>query len=272
MNIKFLTFAVLTVLFFSCQSTPKNIAYFQDIDEYSKRAAQDSMNYDAVIKNNDQLLINVTAPVFDQELVAQFNLPQTSYLAGGDLTVAQSPSMQTFTVDREGYINYPVLGRIKVANMTKFELTKYLTDLISAYVENAIVNINIISFNVTVLGEVTRPGRINVANGRITMLEAIGIAGDLTIFGNRQNVLLIRERNGVKQYARVDLTKADIFSSPYYYLEQNDVVVVEPNDTRKRNSNFGASENYSLSIYSAVLSTVSILATTIITIISLNKK
>jgi polysaccharide export outer membrane protein len=124
---------------------------------------------------------------------------------------------------------------------------------------------------VIILGEVNRPGPVNARNERLTILEAIGQAGDLTIFGQRENVLLIREIDGVKQFARLDLTKADIFSSPYYYLQQNDVVVVESNDTRKRASKFGASESYNLSVYSAILTTVTVLASTIVTIISLTK-
>jgi polysaccharide export outer membrane protein len=180
--------------------------------------------------------------------------------------------LQTYNVDIDGYINYPVIGRIKLEGMKKSEATKYLADMISKYVENPIINLQIISFRVIVLGEVGRPGPVAARNERLTILEAIGQAGDLTIFGERENVLLIRENDGIKQFARLDLTKADIFSSPYYYLQQNDVVVVETNDTRKRASKFGASENYRLAIYSSVLSTFSLLATTLITIISLSNR
>jgi polysaccharide export outer membrane protein len=272
MKIRFLIFAVITVWLSSCQSTPKNIVYFQNLDEYLKQEGEDTYyKYEPTIKIGDQLLISVSAPVLNQELVAQFNLPPNSVLSDGTTSVSQTVNLQTYLVDIDGYIDYPILGKIKVIGQTKSELIKHLTGLISEYVESVIVNLQIISFQVIILGEVNRPGAISARNERLTILEAIGQAGDLTIFGKRENVLLIREIDGVKHFARLDLTKADIFSSPYYYLQQNDVIVVESNDTRKRASKFGASENYSLSVYSAILTTVTVLASTLVTIISLTK-
>jgi polysaccharide export outer membrane protein len=272
MKINFLAFAVVTVLFFSCQSTPKNIAYFQNLDEYLEhKNIEESKLDDPIIKTGDQLLITISAPVLDQTLVAQFNLPTNTFMSSGSTTVTQTPSLQTYQVNIDGYIDYPVIGQIKVTGQTKSGLIKHLTDLVSQYLEGAIVNIQIISFQVIILGEVNRPGPVSARNERLTLLEAIGQAGDLTVFGKRENVLLIRETDGKQQFTRLDLTKADIFSSPYYYLQQNDVIVVESNDTRKRASKFGASENYTLSVYSAILSTVSVLASTIVTIISLSK-
>jgi polysaccharide export outer membrane protein len=272
MKIKFLVFIAISVLLFSCQSTPKNIAYFQNLDEYLKQGGEDIYyKYEPTIKIGDQLLISVSAPILNQELVAQFNLPPNSILARGTTSVTQTANLQTYLVDIDGYIDYPILGRLKVIEQTKSGLTKYLTGLISEHVEGVIVNLQIISFQVIILGEVNRPGPVNARNERLTILEAIGQAGDLTIFGKRENVLLIREIDGIKQFARVDLTQADVFSSPYYYLQQNDVIVVESNDTRKRASKFGASENYNLSVYSAILTTVTVLASTIVTIVSLTK-
>jgi polysaccharide export outer membrane protein len=273
MKMRFLIFIAIPVLLFSCQSTPKNIVYLQNLDEYIKQGNIDNISqYEPVIKVGDQLLITVSAPVLNQELVAQFNLPANSFLANGETAVTQTPNLQTYTVDINGNINYPVIGQLKLADMKKSEATNYLAGLISKYVEDAIINLQIVSFRVIVLGEVGLPGPIPVQNERLTILEAIGQAGDLTIFGKRENVLLIRETNGQKQFARLDLTQADILSSPYYYLQQNDVIIVESNDTRKRASKFGASESYNLSIYSAVLSTVSVLASTIVTIISLSNR
>jgi polysaccharide export outer membrane protein len=273
MKIRYLIFIAISVLLFSCQSTPKNIAYLQNLDEYIKQGNIDNFfRYEPAIKVGDQLLITVSAPILNQELVAQFNLPANSFLLNGETTVAQTPNLQTYNVDINGNVNYPVIGQLKLAGMKKSEAVNYLAGLISKYVEDAIVNLQIVSFRVTVLGEVGLPGPISVQNERLTILEAIGRAGDLTIFGKRENVLLIREIDGQKQFARLDLTRADIFSSPYYYLQQNDVIIVESNDTRKRASKFGASENYNLSIYSAVLSTLSVLASAIITIISLSNR
>ncbi|MDR1437343.1 MAG: polysaccharide biosynthesis/export family protein [Candidatus Symbiothrix sp.] len=272
MKINFLALAAVTVLLFSCQSTPKNIAYFQNLDEYVEQNGVDESNFDPIVKIGDQLLITVSAPVLDQTLVAQFNLPANTFMSSGTTSVSQTPNLQTYPVNIDGSIDYPVLGRISVAGQQKSRIIKNLTGLVSQYVEDAIVNLQIISYRVVVLGEVNRPGPVLAQNERLTLLEAIGQAGDLTVFGKRENVLLIREINGQKQFARLDLTKAELFSSPFYYLQQNDVIVVESNDTRKRASKFGASESYNLSIYSAILSTVSVLASTIVTIISLRNK
>lgn len=268
MKINILILPIFILFIVSCQSTPKNIAYFQDLDEKIVVANADN---NPLIRVGDQLLITVSSSSsLDQELVAQFNLPLNSYLAPGSTEVNQVGNLQTYFVNGEGYITYPVLGRLKLGGITKENAITFMTELISKYVNDAIVNIEILSFRVTVLGEVNRPGLVLARNERLTILEAIGAAGDLTVFGKRENVLLIRENNGVKEFFRFDLTKSDIFSSRYYYLQQDDVIVVESNDTRKRASKFGASENYSLSIYSTVLSTLSLIASTVITIITIN--
>jgi polysaccharide export outer membrane protein len=260
MKIKFLLYPLFVLLLFSCQSTPKKVTYFQDLDEYVQlESAQEQLKYEPVIKINDQLLITVSAPVLNQEKVAQFNLPASSYLVAGESSINRSSNLQTYTVDVDGYIDYPVVGRLKVVGMTKYQAKDYITDLISKYIENAIVNFQIISFRVTVLGEVKNPGFVSARNSRLTILEAIGATGDLTIYGNRENVLVAREIDGMKHFARLDLTKAELFSSPYYYLQQDDVVVVEPNDTRKRSSNFGAGESYQISILSLTFTAISII-------------
>ena len=261
MKIKILLYSILSIAFFSCQSTPKNIAYFQDIEEYAKRGIeQDSLRNDPIVRVNDQLLITVSAPVLFQERVAQFNLPVNSYFSEseGDPIVNHTGNLQTYTVDEAGYINFPILGRLKMAGLTRSAARNQIADLVTKHVEEAIVNFQIVSFQVTVLGEVNNPGYVPAKNSRLTILEAIGATGDLTIYGNRKNILLIREIDGVKQHAYLDLTKAELISSPYYYLQQNDVIIVEPNNTRKRTSNFGSAENYQISVLSLTFTAVSV--------------
>ncbi|MDR0682249.1 MAG: polysaccharide biosynthesis/export family protein [Dysgonamonadaceae bacterium] len=272
MKIKILITTAIACLLLSCQSTPKNVAYFQNIEDFAQKALQDTISFDPVIKKNDQLLITVSAPVLNQEAVAQFNLPAISYLTSGETNVNLTPNLQTYLVNPEGYISYPVLGNIKVAGMTKTELTSYLTELVSKYVADAIVTIHIASFQVMVLGEVLRPGAVLVTNERLTILEALAAAGDLTIFGIREKVLIIRENNDVREMAYVDLTKVDLFSSPYYFLHQNDVIVVEPNEARKRSSKFGAAENYNLSIISLSFSALSVISSTLVALFSIFRK
>ena len=280
MKLKILFILFSPALFFSCMTQPKNIAYFQDLEKYkqSVRAGNDLISYEPVIKKFDELLITVTAPVLDQTVVAQFNPPMTSYLIQGDKPgaqsgVQQSIAVQTYTVDNDGAINFPVVGRVPLAGLTKSQAIDNIKRLVSEHINaDPVVSLKIMSFQVTVLGEVLTPGTITINRERISILDAIGLAGDLTIYGNRENVLLIRENdNGPDDYIRLDLTKSDLFTSPYYYLQQNDKVIVEPNKTRQLESKYGVAEGYKLSIYSMIFSAVSVIASTTIAIISLRK-
>jgi len=256
---------------------PKNIIYFQDLDKYlqNQQMANDSGAYEPIIKKYDELLITVTAPVLDQESVAQFNLPMTAYLTPGEkgsTDIQQSPAIQTYIVDKNGTINFPVIGRIQLAGLTLSQAIDRISKSVSNYVKGPVINLKIMSFKVTVLGEVLKPGPILVNQEKISILDAIGAAGDLTIFGDRKNVLLIRENNdGTLNYIRFDLTSSDLFKSPYYYLQQNDKVIVEPNRTRQLDSRFGAADGYRLSIVSMVIGVLSIITSTTIAIISLRK-
>jgi polysaccharide export outer membrane protein len=250
----------VTILFCSCRSIPKDIAYFQDFDEYAKtHNLAEFANYEVSIKNNDQLLISVSSPVLDQTQVAQFNLPMNTFLAPGETTIFQSQAIQTYTVDKTGFIHFPVIGKIQLAGLTRSQAVELITRKVSEYLPDPIVNFQIISFKVTILGEVFKPGPVDVGNERISIFDALGAAGDLTIYGDRRNVKLIRDNNGVQELYRIDLTKSDIFNSPYYYLQQNDVIYVEPNATKKRESNYGTGESYTLSIVSISFTAVSVL-------------
>ena len=146
--------------------------------------------------------------------------------------------MQTYLVDYNGNIEFPVLGTLHIAGMTRIGLTTMLKEKISEYAKDPIINIRLINFTVTVIGEVSSPGTFTIQNERISLPEALGLAKDLTIFGKRQNVLLIREVDGRKKFAKIDLTSVNSVSSPLYYLQQNDVIVVEPNNSRIRSSNY----------------------------------
>lgn len=268
---------VFPSFFFSCMTTPRNIVYFQDLKKYRQnlRITSDSGRYEPIIKRYDELLITVSAPVLDQEAVAQFNLPMTAYLTQGERganSVQQSSVIQTYIVDRDGTVNYPVIGRIALSGLTVSQAIESIRQSVSNYVKDPVINLRIMSFKVTVLGEVTKPGSIAVNQEKISILDAIGAAGDLTIFGDRTNVLLIRENNdGSIENIRFDLTSSDLFSSPYYYLQQNDKIIVEPNRTRQLDSKFGTADGYRLSVFSMVFSAISIIASTTIAIISLRK-
>jgi Periplasmic protein involved in polysaccharide export len=258
MKIKFALLALTSILFFACQSVPKDISYFQDFEQIKNKQIADFYKYEPTIKNNDQLIISVSAPVLDQTQVAQFNLPMNTYLAQGESVLANSGAMQTYTVNKDGYVNFPVIGKIKLQGLTRSQAVDLLESKISPYLPDPIINLQFVSFRVTVLGEVNRPGTIEIKDEHISVLEAIGQAGDLTVYGNRKNIKVIRDNNGIQEFYEFDLTKSEVFTSPYYYLQQNDVVYIEPNDTKKKGSKFGAGENYTISVLSLTFSALSI--------------
>ncbi|MGZ4036806.1 MAG: polysaccharide biosynthesis/export family protein [Bacteroidia bacterium] len=215
----------------SCISK-KKMVYFQGKGDSKTEGAK---NYTPVLKSDDLLSILVTA--FDAEAVRPFNLPLASMSTtqyGGYST--GTPSQPGFLVDANGNIDFPVIGAVHLGGMDRLAATALLKEKLSAYVSNPIVIIRILNFKVTVLGEVRNPGTFTIPNERITLPEAIGIAGDLNITGVRNNVLVVRDVDGKKTETRVDLTSKELFSSPVYYLNQNDMIYVEPNRAKINSS------------------------------------
>lgn len=256
-----LLFCILLCLA-SCK-VPKDVAYFQGIDELTPEQMDAmSQKYSATISEDDLLTITVTA--WDPTVVTPFNPPPYSYLNQGEVNATSTPQLQTYLVDKEGYINFPVLGRVKAAGLSKQQLSDDIQGQIAQYVKDAMVNIQIINFKITMMGEVSRPGTITVRNDRISIIDAIGQVGDLSINANRRNILIIRNNNGTPEHGRIDMTDPAIFTSPYYYLKQNDVVYVEPNNAKKRNANYSSAQQYSITVFSAILSTVSLITTSVI--------
>jgi polysaccharide export outer membrane protein len=246
-----LLFVVLVVVS-SCMSSSK-ITYMQDI--YSaKNGEQKNTNYEPKIQADDLLSIIVSAE--NPENALPFNLPTIQSNYNADVSVPQS-NIKTYLVDVKGEIDFPVLGKIKLAGLTHTEANTKLVSLVSDYIKNPGINLRILNFKVSVLGEVTRPGSIPIIGERITLLEAISKAGDLTIYGKRNNILVIREQNGEKTYQSVDITKSNFIHSPFYYLSQNDVVVVHPNKTKINAAAVGPNT-------SVIISSISLLLTLLV--------
>jgi polysaccharide export outer membrane protein len=179
---------------------------------------------------NDNLFIKVSA--INPDAVQIFNLIQTQ---GGNIST-NTLDVLGYLVDQNGDINLPLVGEIHVAGLTKMDAIQLLQKEISKYVENPVVNIRIMNYKISILGEVNKPGIYTVSDERISIPQAIAMAGDLTIYGERHNVQLVRIENGEKKFYYFDLTSPNIFSSPNYYLLQNDVLYVSPNGTRVRSS------------------------------------
>ena len=262
MKIKLLSTILLITLLGAC-SVPKDVAYFQGLDTFSEDEIKSmGQEYVSNISIDDLLLINITS--WDPTVATPFNPPAFAYATQGETSVYTSLQQHTYLVEQDGFINFPILGRVKAAGLSKRELNEYLSQGLAKYVPDAIINIQIINYKVTLMGEIVRPGTLTFNNDRITILEAIGRSGDLTINADRKNILIIREVNGEKEYGYVDITDPLIFSSPYYYLRQNDVIYVEPNKAKKRNANYSQAQQYSVTVFSAILSTVSLITSIII--------
>lgn len=243
------------LLITSCVSR-KEIAYFQNLDKAESRLDENHQN-NLKIKPDDLLTISVSAP--EQAAAMPFNLPVVGMPAGGmeeNLTVNGRQQLQTYLVDSDGNIEFPILGTIKVRGLNRQELAAKLKNQITDYVQDPIVNVRIVNFQVSVLGEVNRPGTFDVKDEYLTLPKALGLAGDMSIYGQRDNVLVMREENGKKSHAYLDLTDANVMDSPYFYLQQNDVVYVEPNGAQRQSASYNRNAGVYISIASVLISLI----------------
>jgi polysaccharide export outer membrane protein len=209
------------LLLVSCVSR-KKIVYMQNEVNAS------TLPYAPVLQPDDVLVVVVSAD--NPEVALPFNLTQPGVSAMEPVS---------YLVDSNGAIVLPVIGKFTVAGMTTLQATSRIKESLSKYIQNPIVNLRLKNFKVSVLGEVNRPGLLAISSERLTLLEALSQAGDLSVYGNRKNVKIIRETNGVRIVSTIDLTQSDFMNSPYYFLQQNDVVYVEPNKTKINSSMVG---------------------------------
>lgn len=246
------TFILLLVIFlFTSCASKKDVVYLQDVD--NNQVISESISYEPIIKSDDLLSVIVAAS--QPDLTIPFNLPQ---IQGNYQNNDTQAGIKTYLVDVEGNIDFPVIGKIKLAGLTRTQAKTALEERIKEYIINPSVNLRILNFKISVIGEVNKPNTYTLASERITIIEAISMAGDMTIYGKRNNVLVIREKDGKKSFNRVDLTNKEFISSPFYYLNQNDVVLVEPNKTKINSSVVGPNITVTLSALS-LLTTIAII-------------
>ncbi len=239
--------ATITLLISSCGSQ-KDISYLQGAQE--GYIQQVDKLFEVKIKPDDLIAIMVNSR--DAELAQMFNLPMVSYQTG-TRTTGQN-TVLAYLVDYQGNIDFPQLGTIHVEGMTRSELTSHIKQelITKGYINDPVVTIQFQNYQVSVIGEVVRPGSFSISSDRVTIFDALSMAGDMTIYGQRDNVRVIREENGQRIIAVVDLRSADILNSPFYYLQQNDVVYVEPNRARAGQSEINT--NRSVGTYASILS------------------
>jgi polysaccharide export outer membrane protein len=258
---KLLLFTVLTaavLVMGSCGST-KNVPYFKNIDSIS--LADSRGLFDARIMPKDELIITVITT--DPEASKPFNLTVSRSLGSGGSLSTGGGSLQAYLVDNDGFINFPILGKLHVQGLTKRECEDLIKSKIQPYLarsENPVVTVRMSSYRVTVIGEVASPRVIPVSTEKMSIIEALAQAGDLTIYGRRENIILIREdATGEKHHVRLNLNDANIINSPYYYLQQNDVVYVEPNKVKAQNSMVGQTTSLWISATGILISLASLL-------------
>ena len=255
-----LTFLAVLCGLASCNpETYKKINYLQDVKQDTTMTMK--VNKGIIIQPQDQLSIIVTSR--DPRMATPFNLSVSSFYTGSELSATGASQRITgYVVSNEGDIDFPSLGELHVAGLNRWQLQELIKDRLadSGLLKDAIVTVEFLNFKISVLGEVTAPGTYSVTGDKITILQALALARDLTIFGQRENVQVIREQNGRRQIFKMDLTSSDIFTSEAYYLQQNDVVYVTPSKVRagqgEINENYFKSGSFWISLASISMTTI----------------
>lgn len=247
------------ILFSACNST-KEVVYLQDVVPLKQQDIE--RKYEVFIHEDDLLSIMVNSK--DPELALPFNMPLVTYQIG-----SESPGQQRvlgYLVDTNGDIDFPILGKIHVAGLSRLELRDLIKEkLISGdYIKDPVVTVQFLNYKVSVMGEVARPGSFTITGDRITLLEALSMAGDLTIYGRRDRVAVIREKNGKRTILFHDLRSSEIFTSPCYYLQQNDIVYVEPNKAKAGQRDIN--QNNSVSVWLSAVSVLAAVASLLVTV------
>jgi polysaccharide export outer membrane protein len=248
---------LIFVLFFVCIacSNQRKFTYFKDVsDTASQFNIADTGYKPVIIKGDDLLQINISSP--NPEANTFFISPGASAANGNGTTASSSSNTNTYLVDKEGGIDLPLVGRVTVIGLNTVQAKNVIKKVVSPYLKDPIVTVRLLNFKVTVLGEVNKPGDYIVPNERVSLLDAVGMAGDLTIYGRRDNVLLIREHEGKKTLTRLNLNYSTLFQSPYYYLQQNDIIYIEPNKAKAATNDLAAIRNISILTTLATLASI----------------
>ncbi len=259
----------------SCGSNKQQLAYFMNIDSLKYTVNADPKAYGIKIIPDDELIKNVSSLI--PEATSAYNAPLANVggrtVSTSEVTAATSKAslaatgtavMQTYIVDKKGDIIMPVLGRIHVEGLTAEEIASKIRSEVSKTVEDPFVRVQLLNYRINVLGEVQKPGAISVTRERYSILDALADAQDLTEFGRRDQVLLVREENGKRVAHPLNLNDARILESPYFYLQQNDVVYVEPNQVKESNSRYNQHNAYKLTVVSTIVSAASVIASLVI--------
>ena len=261
MKSKWIVILFASLFIMSSCSSYKNVPYLQN-PEVVNELKKELPLYDAKIMPKD--LLTITVNTTDPEAAAPFNLTiQTPASASNNRNVYSQPTLQQYLVNNEGNIDFPVLGQLHVGGLTKDQAEDLIREKMNPYLrEEPIVTVRMVNYKISVMGEVARPGTFTVNNEKVNILEALAMAGDLTIWGKRDDVMLIREdAKGKREIITLNLNDANLITSDHYYLQQNDILYVSPNKTKAKNSDIGQSTSLWFSATSILVSIASLLVT-----------
>ena len=263
MNFKSIIVTTIIIALFSSCTSYRKIEYLKDVETLSQeQLGAASKSHNLKIMSNDLLTINVNAT--NPAAAVPFNLPLTPVTGNGIGGIYNTVGAQAYLVDNDGNINFPILGKLHIAGYTRTELEKMLKEKIfPQYItEEPIVTVRFVNYSVSVLGEVARPGVYGFSSERIDLLDVLAMAGDLTIFGKRNNVLLKRTNaDGSNEFVRLNLQDKNLALSPYFYMQQNDVIYVVPNKAKGNSSSIGSTESMAISIIGTLISVATLLIT-----------
>jgi len=248
---------VLLLLISSC--SVKKIVYFNDLPADTTRILKQAAAFTEPVIQTDDIL-SITIQTLDPTTSSVVNQSEIVQAVGASsATNVGNQVISGFLVDKNGYVNMTLLGKVQVAGLTTYQARERITTLATQYYKEPTVQVRFANFKVTVLGEVTRPATYTVPNEKVSVLDALGLAGDLTIFGKRENVLLVRDQGKEKELVRLNLNDSKVFQSPYFYLRQNDVIYVEPGKGKAAANNAARTQTYAIigSILSVLIIAVS---------------
>lgn len=243
---------VLSVLFFSACVPQRDLVYFSNLSELAKQQISVAES-EVKIQQADRLSISVNSLNTESNELFTKITEKTN--------TEESRSGQSYRVDQQGMITLPIVGSIKIEGLTIENAQKLITQSLSQFIKSPIVEMQLLNFKVTVIGEVNQPASFTVTGTQLNLLEALGMAGDMTVYGKRENVLVIREVNGIRNMVRLNLNKKEVFQSPYFHLKQNDIVYVEPDKSKEKEY---SPNNRALPIITACISAVAVLLTALI--------
>lgn len=258
--LKSIFFFIVVSSMTSCVQYEELLYFRKDVENARPQFPNDTIQNLIALRIQKNDVLSITVHTFDPTLSAPFNLMQPG-IAGGAAAGGTSP-FTSYIIDENGQIDFPVLGKLTLKGKTATEARMEITDALKKYLKDPVVNVRFVNFRISVIGEVNQPGTFAINNDRVTILEALSMAGDLTDYSNRTNVLIIREQDGIRKFGEFNLQSPEIFKSEYYYLKQGDVVYVEPTENKEAavRDQLGEYIPWVSAAISAISSTITIIA------------